>query len=101
MFHLAAAGVHESCGGQFHVYTLNHVDATQLLAACMGKPIEGPVCASSSSVYDDCVPLPMRSRGAVYNIGGGPRVALLAVLELIRISGPRCAWSARMTAAHD
>jgi len=62
VFHLAAqAGVRKSWGRDFHVYTVNNVDATQiLLEACVGKPIERFVYASSSSVYGDEVALPMR-----------------------------------------
>jgi UDP-glucose 4-epimerase len=62
VFHLAAqAGVRESWGCDFRVYTVNNVDATQLLLeACVGKPIERFVYASSSSIYGDEVALPMR-----------------------------------------
>ena len=62
MFHLAAqAGVRKSWGRDFHVYTVNNVEATQiLLEACVGKPIERFVYASSSSIYGDEVALPMR-----------------------------------------
>ncbi|MBM3819546.1 MAG: NAD-dependent epimerase/dehydratase family protein [Acidimicrobiia bacterium] len=62
VFHLAAqAGVRKSWGRDFHVYTVNNVEATQiLLEACVGRPIERLVYASSSSIYGDDVPLPMR-----------------------------------------
>jgi len=62
VFHLAAqAGVRKSWGRDFGVYTINNVDATQtLLEACVGRSIERFVFASSSSVYGDTVPLPMR-----------------------------------------
>lgn len=62
VFHLAAqAGVRKSWGRDFRVYTVNNVEATQiLLEACVGRPIERLVYASSSSVYGDDVPLPMR-----------------------------------------
>jgi nucleoside-diphosphate-sugar epimerase len=62
VFHLAAqAGVRKSWGHDFRVYTENNVDATQvLLEACVGRAIERFVYASSSSVYGDDVPLPMR-----------------------------------------
>jgi UDP-glucose 4-epimerase len=62
VFHLAAqAGVRKSWGRDFHVYTVNNVEATQiLLEACKGRPIERLVYASSSSVYGDEVALPMR-----------------------------------------
>ena len=62
VFHLAAqAGVRKSWGRDFHVYTVNNVEGTQLLLeACKGRSIERLVYASSSSVYGDDVPLPMR-----------------------------------------
>jgi nucleoside-diphosphate-sugar epimerase len=62
VFHLAAqAGVRKSWGRNFNVYTVNNIDATQiLLEACVGRPIDRLVYASSSSVYGDDVPLPMR-----------------------------------------
>jgi UDP-glucose 4-epimerase len=62
VFHLAAqAGVRKSWGKDFKTYTVNNVDATQaLLEACAGRPIERFVYASSSSVYGDHAPMPMR-----------------------------------------
>jgi nucleoside-diphosphate-sugar epimerase len=62
VFHLAAqAGVRRSWGHDFHVYTVNNVEATQtLLEAAVGRPIEKLVYASSSSVYGDDTPIPMR-----------------------------------------
>jgi len=62
VFHLAAqAGVRKSWGRDFSVYTSNNVEATQiLLEACVGLPLERVVYSSSSSVYGDDVPLPMR-----------------------------------------
>jgi nucleoside-diphosphate-sugar epimerase len=62
VFHLAAqAGVRRSWGRDFQVYTVNNVEATQvLLEALVGRPIEKLVYASSSSVYGDHVPIPMR-----------------------------------------
>ena len=61
VFHLAAqAGVRKSWGRDFRVYTVNNVEATQiLLEACVGRPLERLVYASSSSVYGDNVALPM------------------------------------------
>lgn len=61
VFHLAAqAGVRKSWGQDFRVYTINNVEATQLLLeACIARPIERIVYASSSSVYGDEVELPM------------------------------------------
>jgi nucleoside-diphosphate-sugar epimerase len=62
VFHLAAqAGVRKSWGRDFRVYTDNNVDATQrLLEACVGKPLERFVYASSSSIYGDDAAIPMR-----------------------------------------
>jgi UDP-glucose 4-epimerase len=62
VFHLAAqAGVRKSWGRDFSVYTSNNVEATQiLLEACIGLALERVVYSSSSSVYGDNVPLPMR-----------------------------------------
>jgi nucleoside-diphosphate-sugar epimerase len=62
VFHLAAqAGVRKSWGSNFGVYTTNNVEATQvLLEACIGLALERVVYSSSSSVYGDNVPLPMR-----------------------------------------
>ena len=62
VFHLAAqAGVRKSWGKDFEIYTVNNIEATQvLLEACVGRPIERLVYASSSSVYGDHVAIPMR-----------------------------------------
>jgi UDP-glucose 4-epimerase len=63
VFHLAAqAGVRKSWGSDFTVYTVNNIDATQvLLEAIAGAGhIERVVYASSSSVYGDLVAMPMR-----------------------------------------
>ena len=63
VFHLAAqAGVRKSWGSDFTVYTVNNIDATQvLLEAIAGAGhIERIVYASSSSVYGDLVAMPMR-----------------------------------------
>lgn len=67
VFHLAAqAGVRKSWGRDFQTYTTLNVDATQrLLEACVGKPIERLVYASSSSVYGDEVSMPMREAAMV------------------------------------
>ena len=51
----------KSWGRDFDVYTRNNVEATQrLLEVLVGMPIQKYVYASSSSVYGDHVPLPMR-----------------------------------------
>ena len=64
VFHLAAqAGVRKSWGRDFQVYTVNNVEASQiLLEACVGLPIENFVYASSSSVYGDAVAIPMTEK---------------------------------------
>jgi nucleoside-diphosphate-sugar epimerase len=62
VFHLAAqAGVRASWGFEFGIYTDNNILATQrLLEAVVGTKIRSFVFASSSSVYGDAAPLPMR-----------------------------------------
>lgn len=62
VFHLAAqAGVRKSWGRDFAIYTVNNIEATQvLLEACVARPLERFVYASSSSVYGDEVAIPMR-----------------------------------------
>jgi UDP-glucose 4-epimerase len=62
VFHLAAqAGVRKSWGRDFAAYTSNNIEATQvLLEACAKVRLDKMVYASSSSVYGDRVPLPMR-----------------------------------------
>ena len=62
VFHLAAqAGVRKSWGRDFRIYTENNVDASQqLLEACVGRPLHRFVYASSSSLYGDSAPIPMR-----------------------------------------
>lgn len=62
VFHLAAqAGVRKSWGRDFVTYTSHNVDATQrLLEAVTGRQLHRFVYASSSSVYGDVVPIPMR-----------------------------------------
>ncbi|OFW16545.1 MAG: UDP-glucose 4-epimerase [Acidobacteria bacterium RIFCSPLOWO2_12_FULL_66_10] len=62
VFHLAAqAGVRKSWGRDFSVYTVNNIEATQvLLEASVGTAVKKLVYASSSSVYGDSVAMPMR-----------------------------------------
>src|SRR5262245_41303677 len=62
VFHLAAqAGVRKSWGRDFDIYTVNNIEATQrLLEACTTVNLEKIVYASSSSVYGDNTPMPMR-----------------------------------------
>jgi UDP-glucose 4-epimerase len=62
VFHLAAqAGVRRSWGKDFQHYTVNNIEASQrLLETCVGRPLEKFVYASTSSVYGDLAPIPMR-----------------------------------------
>lgn len=62
LFHQAAqAGVRASWGNQFAIYTENNVLATQrLLEACVNRPLQKFVYASTSSVYGDTPTLPMQ-----------------------------------------
>lgn len=62
VFHLAGqAGVRKSWGANFDVYIRDNVQATQrLLEALARMPIQKYVYSSSSSVYGNRVPLPMR-----------------------------------------
>jgi nucleoside-diphosphate-sugar epimerase len=63
VFHLAAqAGVRKSWGRDFAIYTINNIEATQVLleAVTASAGIQRFVYASSSSVYGDNVPMPMR-----------------------------------------
>ena len=62
VFHLAAqAGVRKSWGRDFTTYTVNNIEATQmLLEACVGMSVERVVYASSSSVYGDEAEIPMK-----------------------------------------
>jgi nucleoside-diphosphate-sugar epimerase len=62
VFHLAGqAGVRKSWGGDFDVYIRDNIRATQrLLESMAGLPIQKYVYSSSSSVYGNDVPLPMR-----------------------------------------
>jgi nucleoside-diphosphate-sugar epimerase len=63
VFHLAAqAGVRKSWGKDFAVYTVNNIEATQVLleALTTAPALERLVYASSSSVYGDNTPMPFR-----------------------------------------
>jgi UDP-glucose 4-epimerase len=63
VFHLAAqAGVRKSWGRDFAIYTVNNIEATQMLleAVTAAPAIERLVYASSSSVYGDNTPMPFR-----------------------------------------
>lgn len=90
VFHLAAqVGVRESWGRHFHAYTVNNVEATQLLLeACIGQPIERFVYASSSSVYGDSAPLPMQedARRQPVSPYGVTKLAAEQLCSLYRVS---------------
>jgi nucleoside-diphosphate-sugar epimerase len=62
IFHFAAqAGVRRSWGTDFRHYTVNNIEVTQrLLEAVASRPIERFLYASTSSVYGDTAPIPMR-----------------------------------------
>jgi len=63
VFHLAAqAGVRKSWGRDFAIYTVNNIEATQVLLEAVTKApsLERLVYASSSSVYGDNTPMPFR-----------------------------------------
>ena len=110
VFHLAAqAGVRKSWGRDFQIYTVNNIDATQVLleAATRMPALERLVYSSSSSVYGDgaqtrdftfisdavnanVLAATRGGPGRVYNIGGGSRVSVNDVLSMIeRVTGHR------------
>ncbi|MGB7293255.1 MAG: NAD-dependent epimerase/dehydratase family protein [Thermodesulfobacteriota bacterium] len=62
VYHQAAIpGVRTSWGQNFEQYTVNNINATQiLLEACRYKRIKKFIYASSSSVYGDAIELPIR-----------------------------------------
>lgn len=62
IFHLAAqAGVRKSWGREFDAYVSHNVESTQrLLEAVRDRSLRRFVYSSSSSVYGDQVPMPMR-----------------------------------------
>ena len=63
VFHLAAqAGVRKSWGRDFAIYTMNNIEATQVLLEALTRApaLERLVYASSSSVYGDNTPMPFR-----------------------------------------
>ena len=70
IFHLAAqAGVRKSWGADFRIYTSNNIDATQrLLEAVKGRPLTRFVYASTSSVYGDEAPMPMREDAPLHPV---------------------------------
>ena len=67
VFHFAAqAGVRRSWGRDFRHYTVNNIEITQrLLEHVAARPITRFVYASTSSVYGDLAPIPMREDSRV------------------------------------
>ena len=60
-YQAAQAGVRTSWGADFYIYTENNIRATQyLLESSKNKKIKKFIYASSSSVYGDCIDIPMR-----------------------------------------
>jgi nucleoside-diphosphate-sugar epimerase len=90
VFHLAAEpGVRKSWGPRFNVYTQNNIVATQaLLEACIDRPIERFVFASSSSVYGDDAGLPMREDARVRPVSpyGVTKLAAEQLCHLYHVS---------------
>ncbi len=90
VFHLAAqGGVRQSWGADFQIYTSNNIDATQrLLEAVKGRPLTRFVFASTSSVYGDEAPLPMREDAALHPVSpyGVTKVAAEHLCYLYRVS---------------
>ena len=91
VFHLAAqAGVRTSWGRDFAIYTVNNIEATQvLLEAVRNVPsIERLVYASSSSVYGDDVPMPMREDARVQPVSpyGVSKLAAEHLCHLYHVS---------------
>ena len=93
VFPLAAqAGVRKSWGREFGVYMTDNVDAPQTMLEDVGHSLEGFGFAPSPLVYRPRQRPDMSFRragsrgipGAVYNIGGGSRVSLLEVFDVMR-----------------
>jgi UDP-glucose 4-epimerase len=90
VFHLAAqGGVRKSWGKDFQIYTSNNIDATQcLLEAVKGRPLARFVFASTSSVYGDEAPLPMREDAALHPVSpyGVTKLAAEHLCHMYRVS---------------
>lgn len=90
VFHLAAqAGVRASWGAEFSIYTTNNILATQqLLEAAITAHISAFVFASSSSVYGDRTPLPMREDVALHPVSpyGVSKLAAEKLVELYHVN---------------
>ena len=91
----------KSWGRDFAIYTINNIEATQvLLEACVGRPLERLVYASSSSVYGDNVAMPMREDALPQPVSpygvtklAAEQLCYLYHVELRRADGRRCATS--------
>jgi nucleoside-diphosphate-sugar epimerase len=122
IFHFAAqAGVRRSWGSDFRHYTLNNIEVTQrLLEAVASRTIERFVYASTSSVYGDLAPIPMREDARLQPVSpygvtklAGEQLGFLyhvnhrvpaVALRLFTVYGPRqrpdMAFHRFLTAAH-
>lgn len=122
IFHFAAqAGVRRSWGSDFRHYTLNNIEVTQrLLEAVASRRIERFLYASTSSVYGDLAPIPMREDARVQPVSpygvtklAGEQLAFLyhvnhgvpaVALRLFTVYGPRqrpdMGFHRFLTAAH-
>ncbi len=123
MFHFAAqAGVRRSWGRDFRHYTVNNVEVTQrLLEAVASRNIERFLYASTSSVYGDLAPIPMREDVRVQPVSpygvtklAGEQLCFLyhvnhgvptVALRLFTVYGPRqrpdMGFHRFLTAAHE
>ncbi|MEO5824098.1 MAG: NAD-dependent epimerase/dehydratase family protein [Vicinamibacteraceae bacterium] len=122
IFHFAAqAGVRRSWGSDFRHYTLNNIEVTQrLLEAVASRKIERFLYASTSSVYGDLAPIPMREDTRLQPVSpygvtklAGEQLAFLyhvnhgvpaVALRLFTVYGPRqrpdMGFHRFLTAAH-
>ena len=123
VFHFAAqAGVRRSWGRDFRHYTVNNVEVTQrLLEAVASRNIERFLYASTSSVYGDLAPIPMREDVRVQPVSpygvtklAGEQLCFLyhvnygvptVALRLFTVYGPRqrpdMGFHRFLTAAHE
>ena len=123
MFHFAAqAGVRRSWGRDFRHYTVNNIEVTQrLLEAVASRNIERFLYASTSSVYGDLAPIPMREDVRVQPVSpygvtklAGEQLCFLyhvnygvptVALRLFTVYGPRqrpdMGFHRFLTAAHE
>ena len=123
IFHFAAqAGVRKSWGRDFRTYTVNNIEVTpRLLEAVASRNLERFVYASTSSVYGDLAPIPMREDVRVQPVSpygvtklAGEQLCFLyfvnhavptVALRLFTVYGPRqrpdMGFHRFLTAAHE